>query len=513
MFEDLKKQEPERLFRSLTDGQVFEEQIRGPHTVYVREATPTPKVLHFFKASPIGDVPVEPVTMIFDKNLDEAKFEGAPMPLEVWERDAWAEAETMAEALYHTIPQGVRYKLLIELMKREVQLFHGIDVIPRDQRLIDWLQGIVRGAEVSIYEDAGAAVLDIKQVVDHGPIEVFSKHNPEERYQIGRPPFPEVTARFRGRTVRDVLNQAATYENVSAEDVARAARDFIGSCPNGFGNLAQVVEKRYGPLRDPRSSERTEQVGIVRSCDCRSPFDLGTMRCQGCGAPGKLAEGSSVQSVVLGAATDDSKRKREPRAVLNVLNQIIAIIPDSETQLHTELSRLRKRAEFKAPEAAGDIWYSGSRILNETFPGPSALSDWQRRVVNIWMSDEPVEPSNMSLHMSLQREEQSKDDAQHGDPQPFRHYTRYRVLRADRSSIDRLAVRGPDDPPLAVGQIIYPGNDSFGCASDDTHILGLEHSAVSLSDTGTPFFTIPSEDIEQLPYDPTGAGKSIVIKE
>lgn len=62
----------------------------------------------------------------------------------------------------------------------------------------------------------------------------------------------------------------------------------------------------------------------------------------------------------------------------------------------------------------------------------------------------------------------------------------YKVIRADRASRS----------VFAVGDIVYPGNDSYGCASDDTRATGIEHTAISTDESGTPFFTIPKADIQ-----------------
>lgn len=65
--------------------------------------------------------------------------------------------------------------------------------------------------------------------------------------------------------------------------------------------------------------------------------------------------------------------------------------------------------------------------------------------------------------------------------------TRYMVLRAGRSSCD-----------VKMGQVVYAGNCDYGCASDDSRSTGIEHISVSESDTGSPTFTIPREDVIQL---------------
>jgi hypothetical protein len=63
---------------------------------------------------------------------------------------------------------------------------------------------------------------------------------------------------------------------------------------------------------------------------------------------------------------------------------------------------------------------------------------------------------------------------------------RYKVVRADRAS----------RPVFAEGDVVYPGHDCYGCASDDTRATGIEHTAISADESGTPFFTIPKADIQ-----------------
>lgn len=62
----------------------------------------------------------------------------------------------------------------------------------------------------------------------------------------------------------------------------------------------------------------------------------------------------------------------------------------------------------------------------------------------------------------------------------------YKVIRADRAS----------RPIFAEGDIVYPGNDCYGCASDDSRATGIEHTAISTDKSGEPFFTIPKADIQ-----------------
>jgi hypothetical protein len=422
MFEELKKQEPKRLFRSLTDGQVFEERIRGPHTVYVRETPTGSKELHFSKATPIGDVPVEPVTLIFDKDA-EAQYKDRP--LSEWESNSWAEAEEIAQALYQTIPQGIRWKVIIELMKREQRLYAGIDHVPRDHELIDWLEGMVRSTEISIYEQGGAAVLDFKQSIDSDPVEVINRDNPGERIRIDRPPTMEVTGRFRGRTVRDVLNQAATYENVSAEDVARAARDFLETLsrnesllgPATLSELRKLAEKRYGPLPDPPPREPECPGCVAAHLGYNNQNDRHDERCkvEQAAAATAVAEGDayplhgtskvaltkqglekvlqadakSAQAILDAPGHPLEKPKRSPG---EVLDKILALIPETETSFRVRLEKIGKDARYQTPETVHRfLWEGLTSVINHEIDKPiEELNGWQLQVVGLLINEDPL---------------------------------------------------------------------------------------------------------------------------
>jgi hypothetical protein len=64
----------------------------------------------------------------------------------------------------------------------------------------------------------------------------------------------------------------------------------------------------------------------------------------------------------------------------------------------------------------------------------------------------------------------------------------YRIRRADRASYGC-----PE-----VGSIVYPGNDGFGSANEDSRSSGIEHIACSVNESGLPFFTLPRDDCEEI---------------
>lgn len=67
---------------------------------------------------------------------------------------------------------------------------------------------------------------------------------------------------------------------------------------------------------------------------------------------------------------------------------------------------------------------------------------------------------------------------------------KFRVERVDRASLTGAL--------LHVGQHVYPGRDFYGCAAEDSFRFNKPYVAVSLNESGEPFFTIPREDIEPL---------------
>ena len=63
---------------------------------------------------------------------------------------------------------------------------------------------------------------------------------------------------------------------------------------------------------------------------------------------------------------------------------------------------------------------------------------------------------------------------------------KYEILRDDRAA----------SGCPAVGTIVYPGHDNFGCAQEDSRSEGLEHISCSVNESGEPFFTIPRVDVK-----------------
>lgn len=68
---------------------------------------------------------------------------------------------------------------------------------------------------------------------------------------------------------------------------------------------------------------------------------------------------------------------------------------------------------------------------------------------------------------------------------------RYRIKRVDRAA----------NKNIVLGQTVYEFvHEDYGLASNDSRYMGVKHTSVTLDPIGGyPCFTIPIEDLEQLP--------------
>ena len=73
------------------------------------------------------------------------------------------------------------------------------------------------------------------------------------------------------------------------------------------------------------------------------------------------------------------------RNLVDVIELMLAEIPPSEESLLLELRSLRQSCCFTAPEQMKMRWQTGAETLQAHF-GDAPNSDWQKRVVNIWMN-------------------------------------------------------------------------------------------------------------------------------
>lgn len=89
------------------------------------------------------------------------------------------------------------------------------------------------------------------------------------------------------------------------------------------------------------------------------------------------------------AGDDQPPETHARRTLIGVLNQIMALVPESEEALHAGLISIYKSAEFAAPETMRHWWARATAVLNECLAGqrdtPLALNDWRVSVIRLWL--------------------------------------------------------------------------------------------------------------------------------
>lgn len=82
---------------------------------------------------------------------------------------------------------------------------------------------------------------------------------------------------------------------------------------------------------------------------------------------------------------------KDMRNLIDVINAMIAVVPQAETEFLVPLDDFRSNVEFAAPERMFFWWAKIAGFLEETFPAPADLKAWQRDVVAIWTAKEAAE--------------------------------------------------------------------------------------------------------------------------
>ena len=83
------------------------------------------------------------------------------------------------------------------------------------------------------------------------------------------------------------------------------------------------------------------------------------------------------------------------RNIVDVINEMLEVVPESETKLRQGLVVLRESAWYAwpaPPEGVPDLWRRGSRLLTDaigTLMRPEPAGSWCQRVADIW-SGKPV---------------------------------------------------------------------------------------------------------------------------
>lgn len=68
-----------------------------------------------------------------------------------------------------------------------------------------------------------------------------------------------------------------------------------------------------------------------------------------------------------------------------VIDKMLEVIPDHERDLIQSLKEKRMSFLYCAPEDVGLHAAYTAEILQDIFPSPDALSEWQQKALGIWM--------------------------------------------------------------------------------------------------------------------------------
>ena len=75
------------------------------------------------------------------------------------------------------------------------------------------------------------------------------------------------------------------------------------------------------------------------------------------------------------------------RNVVDVIDQVLGIVPEAEKELRGRLEDLRRNAKYKAPEVMRDIWSGMGHLLNDSLPFPPK-EEWQWKVAATFANQE-----------------------------------------------------------------------------------------------------------------------------
>lgn len=110
---------------------------------------------NFYKAQPITEsLPVESVTIVIDEAIPTILLADGDVLRK--SADLFDEqAARLADALHNSLPQGMFDRLVLEFMRRRVSLYYGIEGIPLDRKLIEWLQAKTECGALTFYYEGG----------------------------------------------------------------------------------------------------------------------------------------------------------------------------------------------------------------------------------------------------------------------------------------------------------------------------------------------------------------------
>lgn len=72
------------------------------------------------------------------------------------------------------------------------------------------------------------------------------------------------------------------------------------------------------------------------------------------------------------------------RDLIDVVKAMIEVVPQIEKSVLSSLDDFRSTVEYAAPEKMPSLWDRIARFLQEVFPDPTNLEDWQQAVIDIW---------------------------------------------------------------------------------------------------------------------------------
>lgn len=73
------------------------------------------------------------------------------------------------------------------------------------------------------------------------------------------------------------------------------------------------------------------------------------------------------------------------RYLPDVIEQMLAVVPESEEDLRRDLGNLRASALYAAPEIMGRWWRSSAETLIARFgKAPQLDAQWKRQMFDIW---------------------------------------------------------------------------------------------------------------------------------
>lgn len=75
------------------------------------------------------------------------------------------------------------------------------------------------------------------------------------------------------------------------------------------------------------------------------------------------------------------------RDICKVIDQMVAVIPETETKFIEQLKWAKTNAAYKPPEQMRECWNTTGAMLGENI-GPEPKNAWQKKLVNIWVDKE-----------------------------------------------------------------------------------------------------------------------------